>query len=163
MNNFITKQANGKNSLILLGMVMLINVLLALTMGGNPYLQPLDLQLYYSPEKAYELLNAYNETERFYYIIAETTLDVIYPLVYAMLFSFILFMLHKDIRIAKFPFLITILDYFENAGIVTMLISYPNELHGVARITGLFTTLKWTALTITVMLVLWGLLKKLKK
>lgn len=163
MNNFITKHANGKNSSILLGMVIIINVFLALSMGGNPNLQPLDLQLYYSPEKAYELLSVYNETERFYYIIAELTLDVVYPLVYALLLSFILFMLHKDSRIAKFPFLITIIDYLENAGIVTMLISYPNELHGVARITGIFTTLKWTALTITILLVLWGLLKKLKK
>ena len=110
MNNFITNHANGKNALFLLGMVVLINVLLVLSMGGNPDLKPLDLQLTYSPEKAYELLSAYNESERFRYILVETTLDLVYPIVYTLLFSFVLFMLHRNLQIAKFPFLITILS-----------------------------------------------------
>lgn len=160
LNNLIVKNANRKNALILLGIVILINVLLVLSMGGNPDLKPLDLQLSYSPEKAYELISAYNETERFQYILVEITLDVIYPIVYALLFSFILFMLHKDVQIAKFPFLISILDFIENGGIVTMLASYPNELHVVARFTSIFTTLKWIAMGLTVILIFWGILKK---
>jgi hypothetical protein len=160
MNNFIVKNANRKNALILLGMVILINVLLVLSMVGNPDLKPLDLQLSYSPEKAYELISAYNEKDRFQYILVEITLDLIYPIVYALLFSFILFLLHKDAQIAKFPFLITILDLIENGGIVTMLASYPNELHGVASFTSIFTTLKWIAIGLTVILIFWGILKK---
>jgi len=163
MNNFITNHANGKNALFLLGMVVLINVLLVLSMGGNPDLKPLDLQLTYSPEKAYELLSAYNESERFRYILVETTLDLVYPIVYTLLFSFVLFMLHRNLQIAKFPFLITILDFIENGGIVTLLVNYPNELHGVARFTSVFTTLKWTTLGLTLVLILWGVVKKLRE
>ncbi len=163
MNNFIVKYANRKNALVLFGLVIVINVLLALSMGGNPDLKPLDMQLTYDAEKAYELIGAYNESERKTYILVELTLDVIYPIIYALLFSFLLFMLHKDVQIAKFPFVITILDFIENGGIVTMLVNYPNELHGVTRFTSVFTTLKWLTLGLTLILILWGLFKKFKK
>jgi hypothetical protein len=163
MNDFIAKNANAKNTLILLGLVILINIFLALTMGGNPNLQPLDLQFSYSPERAYELLSAYSETERFYYMIAELTLDVVYPLVYGTLLSFILYMLHNNFRIAKLPYDVVVIDYLENIGIVIMLINYPTRINWLASITGVFTTLKWLFLAAIFVLVLWGLLKKLKK
>jgi hypothetical protein len=163
MNNFITKQANRKSVLILFGLVIIINVLLALSMSDNPDLKPLDLQLTYDAEKAYELIGAYNDAERKTYILVELTLDVIYPIVYSLLFSFLLFILHKDIQIAKFPFVITILDFVENGGIVTLLVNYPKELIGVANFTGIFTTLKWFVLVLTLILILWGLVKKFKK
>ena len=163
MNNFIVKYANRKSALILFGLVIIINVLLALSMSGNPDLKPLDLHLTYYAEKAYDLIGAYSESERKTYILVELTLDVIYPIVYALLFSFLLFMLHKDIQIAKFPFVITILDFIENGGIVTLLVNYPNVLTGVANFTGIFTTLKWLVLILTLILILWGLFKKFKK
>jgi hypothetical protein len=72
-------------------------------------------------------------------------------------------MLHKDIQIAKFPFVITILDFVENGGIVTLLINYPKEMHGLATFTSVFTTLKWLVLGLTLILILWGLIKKFKK
>jgi hypothetical protein len=163
MNNFITKYANGKNSLILLGLVIVINIFLVIAMGGNPNLQPLDLQFSYSPDRAYELLGAFNETERFCYMITELTLDVLYPLVYGMLLSFILFMLHKNLKIAKLPFDVVIIDYLENIGIVIMLLNYPTKINWLVSLTGIFTTLKWLFLVVILMLILWGLLKKLKK
>jgi hypothetical protein len=163
MNNFIVKYANRKSALILFGLVIIINVLLVLSMSGNPDLKPLDLQLTYDAEKEYDLIGAYSESERKTYILVELTLDVIYPIVYALLFSFLLFMLHKDIQIAKFPFVITILDFVENGGIVTLLINYPKEMHGLATFTSVFTTLKWLVLGLTLILILWGLIKKFKK
>jgi hypothetical protein len=163
MNNFITKYANGKNLLILLGLVIVINIFLVIAMGGNPNLQPLDLQFSYSPDRAYELLGAYNETERFYYMIAELTLDILYPLVYGALLSFILYMLHKNLKFAKLPFDVVIIDYLENIGIVIMLLNYPTRIDWLASLTGIFTTLKWLFLAVILMLILWGLLKKLKK
>lgn len=163
MNNFIVKYANRKSALFLFGLVIIINVLLVLSMSGNPDLKPLDLQLTYDAEKAYDLIGAYSESERKTYILVELTLDVIYPIVYALLFSFLLFMLHKDIQIAKFPFVITILDFVENGGIVTLLINYPKEMHGLATFTSVFTTLKWLVLGLTLILILWGLIKKFKK
>lgn len=163
MNTFITRYATWRNVLFLVLGLVLINILLVLSMGGNPNLKPLDLQFTYSPEKAYELIGAYSEAERFNYIVVELTLDVIYPIVYALFFSFLLFLLHKDLQIAKFPFIIVILDFIENGGIVMLLLNYPKEMYGVARFTSVFTTMKWITLGLTLVLILWGVSKKFKR
>ncbi len=160
MNNFIIKNASGRNALILFGLVIIINVLLALSMGSNPDLKPLDLQLHYDADKAYDLIGAYSEAERKTYMLIEMTLDVVYPLIYATLFAFLLFLLHGKLSFAKLPYLITVLDLLENMGIVILLLNYPTRLDTFAQITGILTSLKWLVFAVVLVLFLWGLGKK---
>jgi hypothetical protein len=49
-------------------------------------------------------------------------------------------------------------DLLENAGIVTMLLSYPRKLRAVALLASAFSTVKWTAIAAESVLVIIGLL-----
>ena len=127
MSQFITKYAQWRNVLILLGLVIAINILLGLSLSGNPNLKPLDLQFSYSPEIAYALISAYNEQERGLYILIELTLDIVYPIIYSLCLSFALFLLYNNMRLAKLPLFLILLELFENAGIVILLANYPHQ------------------------------------
>jgi hypothetical protein len=52
-------------------------------------------------------------------------------------------------------------DYFENIGIVTIINYYPQELPSIVTITSLFTSLKWTLVAISILIILALLIMKL--
>jgi hypothetical protein len=59
-----------------------------------------------------------------------------------------------------FPFLILIVDYFENFGIATLIYYYPQKLLYIAAVTSLFTSIKWVLVILSVLIVLYGLTAK---
>jgi hypothetical protein len=115
-----------------------------------PKFQTLDTLVTYSPEKAYNLISSYGEQGRQYYAMIELTLDLIYPLISALLFSFVtLYTFHHGFpgfpwtdQLALVPFGILLADYLENACIIIMLVSYPRQLSFVAEISNIFTVIK---------------------
>ena len=123
--------------------------------------EPLDLQPYFSAERAYQLIATFDDNLRQRYLVTEMTVDVIYPVVYTLLFSFIIMMLYGSVQLAKVPFLILIADLIENTGIVLMLKNYPEKLETLATITGVFTSLKWCMVLISVSIILFGAGRKL--
>ncbi len=162
--NFIQKNANGKSILFLFGMLLLFKLVLFpnfFLKGQNVKL--LDLQFAYTPQKAYQLIENYGEAIRKSYIIGELTIDLIYPIVYSSLLSFIIFYIYKRQRIALFPFLILITDYLENFGIVTLLYKYPQKLIIVAWITSFFSSLKWILILSSVLIIIIGLIKRINQ
>jgi hypothetical protein len=68
--------------------------------------------------------------------VIECTLDLAYPFITALLFSLLALVTFKKAFPASrwvaflslLPFLIMLVDYLENACVVTMLLSYPREL-----------------------------------
>jgi len=50
-------------------------------------------------------------------------------------------------------------DYLENFGLATMYLSYPTEFYFLARLTSIFTALKWTFIGIGFLLALIGAVK----
>ena len=96
-------------------------------------------------------------------MFTEYTVDVIYPLVYTLLFSFALYLLFKSVKLAKFPFLILIADYLENIGIYNILKAYPEELNELVWLTSTVTSIKWILAIIAVVIILFGLFHKIKK
>lgn len=160
MDSFIIKYAKWRNVLVLLGLVVIINILLAMSLGGNPNLKPLDLQFSYSAEKAYELLAAYNDKERSLYMLIEVTLDIVYPVIYSLCLSFTIFLLYANSRLARLPLFIVLLELFENAGIVTLLANYPHQHATIAEIASIFTSLKWTLALICLLLIIIGFIRK---
>lgn len=162
MNKIIKKNASGKSILFLFGMLLLFKLVLFpnfFLKGQNVKL--LDLQFAYTPQEAYQLIENYGETVRKSYIIGELTIDLIYPIIYSLLLSFIIFFIYKHQKIALFPFLILITDYLENFGIVTLLYNYPQKLIIVAWITSFFSTLKWILILSSILIVIIGLIKKI--
>ncbi len=164
----LTKLATGRLIIILLLLMILINVVVL------PAIYPpdtLDVQSSYSPEKAYQLIASYGEAGRHYYVLIELTLDLIYPILVALTFSSLTIYLFRrifplDSFWQKLPLvgpLGMLVDYLENASIVTMLLSYPRRLDIVAQAANIFTVTKFLFTYLEAVLILIGLLGWLGK
>ena len=131
---------------------------------------PVDLQLFYTPEKVYSMVNAYGEAGRASYRTFELTGDIIYPIVYTLFFALLLTWLlqrgfARDSQMQKMnvvPLGAWLFDLFENLGIVTMLSIYPATPAALAWVTALFTLVKWLFAVATLVLVLIGFVAGLR-
>ncbi len=126
----------------------------------------LDFLIVYAPEKAYEMIAAYGADGRTYYAGIALTLDTVFPLLLALTSSLTLAwllprtfsrvtVLHRALFV---PFGALMADLLENAGIVTLLLSYPRRLRTVALLTSSFSTVKWTAVLTQFLLIAIGLI-----
>jgi hypothetical protein len=164
LDSFIVRFAGLKTTLILLVVFLAFNfAIFPQYMPEDETLQPLDLQFAYTPQQAYSLIEQYSPVDKQNYKFTEYTVDVIYPLVYTLLFSFALYLLFKSVKLAKLPFLILIADYLENIGIYNILKAYPEELNELVWLTSTVTSIKWILAIIAVVIILFGLFYKIKK
>jgi hypothetical protein len=144
-----SKLANGKIILLLLALFLLANFVVIPAI--YPKFETLDTLFSYTPDKAYELISSYDERGRQFYAVIEVTLDVVYPFISALMFSLIILYTFKRafssnswaLYLSLTPYAILLADYLENACVVTMLLSYPRELIGVAQISNFFTIAKF--------------------
>jgi hypothetical protein len=106
----------------------------------------------YTPDKAFQLISSYGEQGRQYYAVIEVTLDLVYPLVTALLFSLIIFYTFKrafpshgwTLYLSLAPYTVLLADYLENVCIVSMLLIYPRESALLAQISNFFTIAKFS-------------------
>lgn len=95
----------------------------------------LDMQVLFSPEQAYAHFNAMGEAGRAFNLSHIVPLDLVFPFVYALFFSVtITWILSHWLpiesrwqRLNVIPLLAGLGDYLENAGIITMLLSWPYQ------------------------------------
>jgi len=168
LSNLAHRYASGRNVLIFFVLQMIISA------GILPYMQGkfdpqntlgvLDLKFGFTTDEAYNMLSAYGEEGRKYYLFAEAVIDVIYPLIYTitnvLLLSYVFkrgfapssFMQQLNI----FPTLATIGDFAENAGIITMLNTFPERADAAARFASTAGIFKWIAFGISIALFLIG-------
>jgi len=148
MMNVLRKSATGKNILILLALFLLANFVVVPLV--YPKFQTLDMMNGYTPSQAYQLISSYGEQGRQLYAIIESTLDLVYPFVSALLFSLlILYSFQRGFPnlkwagwLALLPFVVMISDYLENTCVLILLLQYPRKLDIVARVASFFTTAK---------------------
>jgi hypothetical protein len=164
---FLARIANRQAIALLMVIFMILTIVvfpsvnsqLTAASGG---LGMLDMQTGYSPAQAFERVAAYGEAGRALYLTTALTADTIYPLDYALLFALLLIVTYRRAfprgRLLRLlvlaPFLTAGFDLLENLSVVGLLAEYPAQPVPLALIAGLFTTLKWAALVITVVLVL---------
>ena len=154
--------ASVKSILVLAALVLAINLIVRPFFSGEKSNPPIDLQIAYTPYQAYKLIDNMSANDRRNYMIGEMTIDVIYPIIYTFLFSFILLLLFpKNLIIPFLPYGAMFSDFFENFGIVSMLWHYPDKLMYVGWITSVFSSLKWIFVAISVFLIVIGIAKKL--
>jgi len=128
---------------------------------------PIDLQLFYTPEKVYSMVASYGDAGRADYRAFELTGDVIYPIVYTLFFSlFITWLFQRGFasnstmqRYNVVPFGGWLFDLLENLGIVSMLSVFPSTPAALAWITAIFTLIKWSFAGASAVLMLFGLVK----
>ena len=145
-----SKLANGKVIIILLVLFLLANFVVIQAI--YPKFQTLDTLSSYTPDKAFQLISSYGEQGRQYYAVIEVTLDLVYPLVTALMFSLIIFYTFKrafpshswTLYLSLAPYIALVADYLENVCIVSMLLMYPRESALLAQISNFFTIVKFS-------------------
>lgn len=164
MKAFLRKHASNRNILILLALFLLFQqVLFPHLLPEGEHAIMLDTQLFYSTERAAEIINNYTNDMRSGFITGMLALDLIFPWIYTLLLSFLFVRFFKNSIIALSPFLILIADYLENAGIVIMLSAYPQKFTALTVLTALFSGIKWALLFIISALLLFGIVKKTRQ
>lgn len=119
--------------------------------GDNIKLSPIDLLFFYTPETAYNLVEAYGEYGRPFYRNVELSLDIVYPIIYTLFFGmaitwFAQRAFSKDNQLQRLnllPLGAWVFDMLENVGIVTMLSIFPAQPAALAWATTIFTMTKW--------------------
>ena len=124
---------------------------------------PIDLLIGYVPDQITQLVADYGSEGRAVYARGEMTIDIAYPIVYTCLFCIILSLLYRNRTYAPFqlvnivPVGIGVFDLLENACIVYLLKSYPEQSATIASLCSVFTNLKWGVTAVVVGLFLYGL------
>jgi hypothetical protein len=125
----------------------------------------LDLRQYFTEEEAFAVLTRYGEEGRRLYVRLELV-DLIYPLTYGVLLSLVLAYLLPRVfsptspvrKLALLPAMAVCMDYFENAGLITMAATYPERWPRLGTAAGLFNAAKWTLVATCLALTAMGLL-----
>ncbi len=126
---------------------------------------PIDLQLFYTPQKVYSMVAAYGNAGRASYRVTELTADIVYPIVYTLFFALLITWLFQrgfaaNSRMQKMnavPLGGWLFDLLENLCIITMLSIHPAEPAILAWVATLFTLAKWLFAGATIILILIGL------
>lgn len=171
----LRKYASGWLVLVFFAGVLLFNVVilparqaeLAATSGG---IAPIDLQLFYTPEKAYSMVAAYGETGRADYRTFALTGDFIYPILYNMFFALLItwlfrrgFAAHSPMQTLNvLPLGALLFDLLENLGIASMLSVYPSTPAWLARAAAICTLGKWLFVGACILLILTGIVMALR-
>ncbi len=137
-------------------------------LAGKP-VNPIDLTFGFNPTRTLRMVADYGPEARTYYARTELTTDLVYPIVYSFLLAVILTMLFRNKPYKPFtwitllPFLSLIFDYLENATIVTLLNTYPEQSVSVAVLCEVFKLLKWLSFGLTIGFILYGLARLMSR
>jgi hypothetical protein len=172
LSNTLRKYATGWLVLVFLAGEMFFNAVVlpaqqAKIEAGSGGIGPIDLQIFYTPEKVYGMIESYSPEVRASYRLFEMTGDIIYPIVYTLFFSLLITWLFQrgfaaNSNMQKYnvvPFGMWLFDLLENISIVTMLSVYPSTPTIVAWLSAVFTLVKWLFACASLILILTGLVK----
>jgi len=131
---------------------------------------PIDLQLFYTPDKVYSMVASYGEAGRADYRLFELTGDILYPIVYTLFFSLLITWLFQRGFPSKstmqswnvMPFGAWLFDLLENLGVVGMISAYPSTPSLLAWLSTLATLIKWLFAGVSILLMLVGLVMAAK-
>ena len=156
MKPFLQTYATRRNILILIGLMLVMEILFGVFLPKGENARMIDTSFVTSGTAIYEIIENYDAGMRQAYIWGAVTLDLIFPVVYFLLFSFLLFAVWKNAKLAIIPLLQLIFDYLENASVVTMLSIWPDKLDWLASTSVIFSLIKWSLAGITVVLIIIG-------
>jgi len=138
-----------------------------LALAANNSVLPLDLMFFYTPQRAFDMIEKYGEAGRAIYIKIELSADIIYPIIYTLFYGLLISWLFQrgfrsDSPMQKWnvmPMGAWLFDLLENVSAVSMVSMYPSQPSILAWITMLFGIIKWAFALISIGLVLVGLVR----
>lgn len=165
--------ANWKTFLLLLALYAsfpaywLKNAAATINQLAGKTIGPVDLTMGFDPARTLGMIADYGPAARTYYTRVELTLDVAYPLVYALFLGVILTLLFRGKAYKPFgwvtllPFVSQLFDYLENATIIGLLTSYPGQSYGLAVLCEIFKLFKWLTFGLVIGMIVYGLVRSL--
>lgn len=142
----------------------------ALMKSGAGLEQPLDLMLFATPDKIFEMIKIYGDSTRLFYRNVELTADIAYPIIYLFAFGLLISWLFKrgtapNSNLRKWnvaPVGAFVFDLLENTTIVTLLSIFPSQPVILGWLLFIFTAIKWLFAGISILLILFGLVLAIK-
>ncbi len=167
----LERLASGRNQLILLVLTLIftfvifppfIGQIARLASGGEGLI---DTEFGYTPERALQMVAAYGHEGRLLYAITTLTADLLYPLVYSLFMALVLVFSFGRVfppasplqGLVYLPFAAAAADYLENASVLALLGTYPQQYLWVAWCASIFTRLKWGLFLLSVTLAMFGM------
>lgn len=162
MRKLINNNLKGRLILILFfimmsiyGLMLLVTIPKVMEYSGGMKLLDM-MPSGYSNEYILKLMNSLGEEGRNKYLTIQIPFDMIYPGLFAITWCLIfVYFLKKAFPVNKhfyyisfLPVIAGISDYLENAGIITILTSWPEQNFIVFRLTNYFSILKSVTTTI---------------
>lgn len=170
---FIDRIANWKSLVFLLAIYVsfpaywLTNAEATINrLAGKP-IGPIDLTVGFNPGRTLQMVADYGPQARAYYTHVELTVDIMYPVVYSLLFAVILALLFRNkanrpfASVTLLPFVSQLFDYLENATIVGLLTTYPQQSTTLAVLCELVKLIKWILLGVIIVYMVYGLFRLL--
>ena len=138
-----------------------------MALAANASVTPLDLMFFYTPDKAFAMIEKYGDAGRALYMKIELTADIIYPIIYTLFYGLLLSWLLQrafkpESKMQKYnamPAGAWLFDLLENVGVVSMLAMYPSQSSALAWLTMIVGLLKWGFAIGSMGLALFGLVK----
>lgn len=126
----------------------------------------LDLEKYYTPQYAYEILDAQGEKGRNFYKNLLIRIDFLFPLAYSICWMSILIILFKKWlpieskwqKLSLLPIVAGLSDWIENVFILLMLKYYPERYSYLASIANIMTVMKGIFTAVSFILIVIGLI-----
>ncbi|MBL1215690.1 MAG: hypothetical protein D8M61_20270 [Ignavibacteriae bacterium] len=164
----IDKYSSGKNVLIFFTAAIIVYFVMLFVTIPNVMNYANGMELFdlqptgYSAEYAKALLDTLGSEGRQAYLYYQIPLDMVYPLLFALTYSLMLFYLFKKIlktnsklfALSIVPLIAGFFDYLENIGIIIMLVMYPGFSTITANVTNIFSILKSFSTTLFFLIVL---------
>ena len=105
---------------LLFSVVLLANAEKKINALAGQEIGPIDLTFGFNPQGALAMVEAYGAAGRAYYSEIEITIDIGYPIIYALLFAVLITMIYKKLNnqpvlyLNMLPFVAMFFDFLEN-------------------------------------------------
>ena len=127
--------------------------------------QALDSRRWYSPAEAKDFFQAIEERgQRVFYAATELTLDILFPIVYGLLFAILLSRVYSPPtakNLVLLPLLAAAADLMENITVAYLALQFDGQASSLARVAAVFTAAKSLLLVLSFILILLGALASL--
>ncbi|MBK6995453.1 MAG: hypothetical protein KA138_15595 [Saprospiraceae bacterium] len=148
--SFLRKIATGRNVLLLFALFIAFTGFIMPSLeadikalsGG---VGVIDLEFFYTPAKAHSMLSAYGPEGIHLYLIAQWTVDLVFPVIGGLFFVTCLTWLGAR-RWWWLGALLTLADWTENIFVTILLMQFPDFSPSIAVISCVFTCLKWATI-----------------
>ena len=127
---------------------------------------PPDLHWQYSPETLDRILGAWKSAQT-RFLVGHLVVDNLYPWLYGALGALLLAALYRPARSEDLPWWVwglpgvaILADTLENLLLSVLLWHYPARWDALARLAAWCTQVKWTAVALAAVLIVWGALQR---